>query len=244
MQELTSFVLRLCIVLPLIGIGSTYYQKYVIDPVLGFPGWWQTYLLNAAGPQPLKDASPASLFDDVYIGIDATSKRIWKNAPWSVHSLELALELAAAKAVILISLGAMFAAFAILTILTLIALILGPIVIPFLIFQRTALVFWSWLWVTVTLLLSLFAIDIIVVLFATVSSQLLAALTITGTPDTDMPSFWGAAVVFFLMGSTTVFVPRMVERVGGGVSVGLESVRHHMHAGAFRNATRMAVRRF
>jgi type IV secretory pathway VirB6-like protein len=151
--------------------------------------------------------------------------------------------LGAAQAIIVLSLAAMFAAFAILTILTLIALILGPIVIPFLLFRRTEIVFWSWVWVTVTLLLSLFAIDIIVVLFATAASQLVAAITPTGTPDTDLPGFWGAALVFFLMGSTTLFVPRMVERVGGGVGVGLENVRHHMTAGPVRNAARSAWRR-
>jgi type IV secretory pathway VirB6-like protein len=243
LQSLTSFVLRLCVVIPLIAVGSTYYQKYVIDPVLGFPSWWQTYLLNSSGPQPVVGASPASIFDDVYVGTWATSRRIWASVPWSFHSFEIALELAVAQAVIVLSLAAMFAAFAILTILTLIALILGPIVIPFLLFQRTQLVFWSWLWVTVTLLLSMFAIDIIVVLFATVSSQLIAALALTGTPDTDLPGFWGAALVFFLMGCTTVFVPRMVERVGGGVSVGLDSVRHHMTLGPVRNAATNVIRR-
>jgi type IV secretory pathway VirB6-like protein len=243
MHALTSFVMRLIVVVPLIAVGSSWYNDYVINPVLKFPGWWQQYLLNATGPQPLKDGSPASLFDDVYIGTWATERRIWASAPWSIHSIELAFELAAAQAIIVLSLAAMFAAFAILTILTLIALILGPIVIPFLLFRRTELVFWSWLWVTVTLLLSLFAIDIIVVLFATAASQLIAAITPTGTPDTDLPGFWGAALVFFLMGMTTVFVPRMVERVGGGVSVGLESVRHYMTAGPVRNAARSAWRR-
>lgn len=69
---------------------------------------------------------------------------------------------------------------------------------------------------------------------------MLAALQLTGTPDTDVPSFWGAAVVMLLLGSSMYGIKPLVERIGGGVAAGLDWAAYYATGGHVRDGARTA----
>jgi type IV secretory pathway VirB6-like protein len=202
---------------------------------MGLPSWWQGYLTNASGYQ-ITGSSPAALFDWVYNATYSTEAQIWSSTPWSFHAIEVAIALFAAQTVIMLSLAALFTAFAMLTLLALVMLIIGPVCIPFALFAETAFLFLGWVWATATLVLSMLAIDVLLSLFMAVMTALMQALTVTGTPQTDVPSFWGAAIVMGILGWSVRYVPRLMERIGSGVSVGLDYAAYHMSAGPYRDA--------
>jgi hypothetical protein len=229
------FVLKVCWVMPFIAVGSSLYQTYVVDPVVGLPSWWQGYLTNSSGYQ-VTGSSPVALFDWVYNTTYSTEAQIWFSTPWSFHAIEVAIALFGAQVVIMLSLAALFTAYAMLTLLALVMLIIGPVCIPFALFDETAVLFRGWVWATATLVLSMLAIDILLSLYAAVMIALMQAVTVTGTPQTDVPSFWGAAIVMGILGWSVRYVPRLMERIGSGVSVGLEHAAYHMSAGPYRAA--------
>ena len=135
-----------------------------------------------------------------------------------------------------LSLAAVFAAYAILTLLALIMLVIGPVCIPFVLFTATSFIFRGWIVATATLVLSMLCVDIVLTFFLGIMTKLMSALTVTGTATTDMPSFYGAALILGLMGISVKYVPRLVERIGGGVSVSMEYAAHHMSGGPMRSA--------
>jgi hypothetical protein len=175
------FVLKACWVMPFIAVGSSLYQTYVVNPVMGLPSWWQGYLTTSSGYQNT-GSSPAALFDWVYNTTYSTEAQIWASTPWSFHAIEVAIALFAAQVVIMLSLAALFTAYAMLTLLALVMLIIGPVCIPFALFAETAVLFRGWVWATATLVLSMLAIDILLSLYAAVMMALMQALTVTGAP--------------------------------------------------------------
>jgi type IV secretory pathway VirB6-like protein len=197
--------------------------------------WWQQYLTNSSGVQ-LTGSSPAGMLDWVYNTTYSTEAAIWLATPWSFHAVEVAIALVVARTIIVLSLAAMFTSYAMLTLLAMVLLILGPVFIPFALFSATVFVFRSWVWATATLVLSMLAIDILLSLFMAVMTALMQALVVSGTPQTDIPSFWGAAIVMGILGWSVHYVPRLIERIGSGVSVGLESAAYQMSGGPFRAA--------
>jgi hypothetical protein len=233
-DRFARFVLKACWVMPFIAVGSSLYQDYVVKPVMGLPAWWQGYLTTTDGYQST-GSSPAALFDWVYNTTYAIEGQIWNATPWSFNAILVAVGLFGAQALVTISLAALFTAYAMLTLLALVLLILGPVCIPFALFAETAILFRNWVWATATLVLSMLAIDILLSLYASVMKALMQAMAVTGTPETDMPGFWGAAIVMGIMGWSAVYVPRLVERIGMGVSVGLDHAAYHMSAGPVRS---------
>jgi hypothetical protein len=237
------FVLKACWVMPFIAVGSSLYQTYVVDPVMGLPSWWQGYLTTTSGYQNT-GSSPAALFDWVYNTTYAVEGQIWNSTPWSFGAIEVAIALFGAQIVIMLSLAALFTAYAMLTLLALVMLIIGPVCIPFVLFEETSPLFRGWVWATVTLVLSMLAIDILLSLYATIMMALMKALAVTGTPQTDLPGFWGCALVMGILGWSARYVPRVMERIGSGVSVGLDHASYHMSAGPYRELASTMTRRW
>ena len=230
-----KFVLTVCILIPFIAVGSPLYQSYVVDPVMGLPSWWQGYLGSSDGVQ-LTGSNPAGMLDHVYNQTYVVMTAILKATPLSFYLIVVAIALEAAWIVIVLSLTAIFVAYAILTLLALIMLVIGPVCIPFVLFAATSFIFRGWIIATATLVLSMLAVDIVLTFFLGIMTKLMSALTVTGTATTDMPSFYGAALILGIMGFATRYVPRLVERIGGGVGVSMEYAAHHMSGGPMRSA--------
>jgi hypothetical protein len=234
-----AWVARLALVVPLVAAGSTLYTQFVVQPVFGFPQWWAQYIAPAGGQFTL--SSPAAPFDQVYTATAATEQKIWSEAHGLVDDIKVAVGDVAAWLLISLSLGALFIPFAVLTLLSDVLVVLGPILIPFALFQRTAFLFWNWVWATATVLLSLFAIDIVLVMYSNVMNALVTALGVTGTADNDMVGFWGASLVMVLLGFSAAYVPSLVSRIGTGVAVSMASASYFMSAGPVRDGAMRVI---
>jgi hypothetical protein len=62
------------------------------------------------------------------------------------------------------------------------------------------------------------------------------------SPNTDLPGFAGMAIVLVIMGYSMTHLARLVERVGGGVTIGLDSAGYWMRGQALADAARLASR--
>jgi 4-amino-4-deoxy-L-arabinose transferase-like glycosyltransferase len=208
---------------------------------MDFPSWWQSYIINSAGYQVLDPGNPGSLLDRVYLDTGAIGDRIWHDTPWGIHSLYIALQLVGARLVCIGSLCGLFLPQAVLSFLSMIALMIGPVFLPCLMFQAASAFFWGWVWTVASLLASKLAIDIVIGMFSGIMVKLISAIAITGTPNTDIPGFWGAAIVMVLMGFSVRYVPQMVQAIGARVSVGMTEAANQISAGPMRDAMTKAA---
>lgn len=234
------FVLTVCFVVPFIGLGSSLYQAYVVDPVVGLPGFWQQHLATQNGIE-LSGRGPAAMLDAVYNQVYHSIVEIWKATPLSFGMFWNGAALCAAWVIVAFSLLAVFMAYAIITLLAMILLVIGPVMIPMVLFHVTASLFHGWIRATITLVLSMLAIDVILTIFLSVMTNLMSALTITGTPDTDLPSVWGCALAMAVMGWSVKYVPSLVSMIGGGVAVSLDNVSRHMSGAAAASVAMVPV---
>jgi type IV secretory pathway VirB6-like protein len=218
---------------PLVAAGSTLYTQFVVQPVFGFPQWWEQYIVPTGGQ--FTPSSPAAPFDKVYASTTATEQQIWSEAHGLITDIKVAVALDGAKLLIVLSLGALFVPFAVLVLLSEVLVVIGPVLIPFALFQRTAFLFWNWVWATATILLSLFVIDIVLAMYSNVMNALITALGVTGTADNDIVGFWSAALIMVLLGFSVVYVPALVARIGTGVTVSMASASYYMSAGPVRD---------
>ena len=164
-------------------------------------------------------------------------------SPWHVaHAIEIVFVGLIAKILTALGLAAMFVAIAVTTVLTFVALIVGPIIIPLTLFAVTRQVFWSWVGVLGTLLLSLLAVDIMLTLYEANMTAMLGAMTLSGTPDTDAPSVIALGIMVFILGSSVVFVPAMMTRIGGGVVAALDGAAWYLAGGPVRAAASASLR--
>jgi hypothetical protein len=228
-----AWVAKLALVVPLVAAGSTLYTQFVVQPVFGFPQWWAQYIVPTGGQ--FTPASPAAIFDQVYTAASATQQAIWNGTHGLISTVEVAISLLVAKVLMAVSLAVLFIPFAVLTLLSDVLVVIGPVLIPFALFQRTAFLFWNWIWATATILLSLFVIDIVLAMYSNVMNALVTAMVVTGTADNDLVSFWGAALVMVLLGFSAVYVPALVGRIGTGVTVSMASASYYMSAGPVRD---------
>ena len=240
-SALLRFILHLCVVVPLLAVGSVWYHDYVFAPVMDFPSWWQTYIINSIGYTIVDPGNPGSLLDRVYLDTGVVGERIWQATPWGIHSIYIALQLVGARFVCIASLCGLFLPQAILSLLSMIALMIGMLFLPCLMFHASAAIFWAWVWTVVSLLVSKLAIDIVIGMFSAAMVNLLAAITVTGTPNTDIPGFWGAAIVMVLMGFSVRYVPSLIHNIAGRVTVGMEGAARQMSAGPMRDAVTSAA---
>lgn len=243
-DTLVSFAVRLVLVMPFVTAGSQLYQNWVVQPVMGLPAWWQSWVISGIGGAGGGLSSPVSLLDQVYNGVSSAADKMASTAsPWHVaHAIEIVFVGLTAKILTALGLAAMFVAIAVTTVLTFVALIVGPIIIPLTLFAVTRQVFWSWAGVVGTLLLSLLAIDIMLTLYEANMTAMLGAMTLSGTPDTDAPAVIALGIMVFILGSSVVFVPAMMVRIGGGVVAALDGAAWYLAGGPVRAAALAPVR--
>ena len=226
-DRFARFVVTVGFVIPFITVGSTLYQTYVVDPVLELPSFWQKHLATQNGID-LAGSNPAAMLDAVYNQTYHVGIVILKATPSWLSMLWNAPIVGTAWIIIAFSLLAVFMAYAIITLLAMILLVIGPVMIPLVLFHVTAPLFHGWVRATITLVLSMLAIDVILNIFLSIMTNLMNALSITGTPDTDIPSVWGCALAMAVMGRSVKYVPSVIAMIGGGVAVSLDSVSRHM----------------
>jgi TrbL/VirB6 plasmid conjugal transfer protein/Transglycosylase SLT domain len=239
--EYKSRILRTAFVVALVAPGSTYFTNWVEAPVLGLPAYFATQFTNAPMTTNGTAPSAASVLDAVFDAIATNATRIWSATPW-VRMPYVALVLAVVLVISAVSLTVVFLVFGVLTLFTLIMLCMAPVFILALLFRELDRFFRGFVDVMVTLLISLLAVDIVLGFFETVMLQLENSVYPGGQNYTDAMSMVGQAIVLGIMGYSIKYLTRLIERIGGGVSIALDQVGYAMRGGFLQTAAVAPIR--
>jgi type IV secretory pathway VirB2 component (pilin) len=238
MPVFISFALRAAIVMAFIQVGNTFYTQWVEGFVLGLPDYFaNAFSLTGVG------GSPAQLFDGVMNGWVADVLAVWHAAPWSFHAFFIVMALAVVTVVIVIpALVAMFTVFLISTFLFLVMLTIGPLMILGLLFRTTHRFLHGYVNVMVTGAIFALVVDIVLGIFSSILTQVMANFTPSGSPDTDLPGLFGLAITMLITGFTMARLPRLVEAIGGGVAVSMDTAGRFVSGGFAADAAGAGAR--
>jgi hypothetical protein len=239
--EYKSRILRTAFVVALVTPGSTYFTNWVEAPVLGLPAYFATQFTNAAMTTNGTAPNAATVLDAVFDATASNATRIWSATPW-VRMPYVALVLAVVLTISAVSLTVVFLVFGVLTLLTLIMLCMAPVFILTLLFREMDRFFRGFVDVMATLLISLLAVDIILGFFETVMLQLENSVYPGGQNYTDAMGMVGQAIVLGIMGYSIKYLTRLIERIGGGVSIALDQVGYAMRGGFLQTAAVTPIR--
>ena len=194
MAVFLSFAIRAAIVMAFIQVGNTYYRDWIEAFVLGLPDYFaQAFSLTGSG------GSPQQLFDGVLNGWIADALSVWHSSPWSFKAIFIGFCLAAATVLIVIpSLVAMFTVFLISSFLLMVMLAIGPLMILALLFRTTHRFLHGYVNVMVTGAIFALVVDIVLGIFSSTLTQVMANFKPSGSPDTDLPGIFGLAIVILL----------------------------------------------
>ena len=140
--------------------------------------------------------------------------------------------MAAATVLIVIpSLVAMFTVFLISSFLLMVMLAIGPLMILGLLFRTTHRFLHGYVNVMVTGAIFALVVDIVLGIFSSTLTQVMANFKPSGSPDTDLPGLFGLAIVILVTGLSMGRLPRLVEAIGGGVAVSMDTAGRMMAGG-------------
>ena len=227
MAVFLSFAIRAAIVMAFIQVGNTYYRDWIEAFVLGLPDYFaQAFSLTGSG------GAPQQLFDGVLNGWTADALSVWHSSPWSFKAIFIGFCLAAATVLIVIpSLVAMFTVFLISSFLLMVMLAIGPLMILALLFRTTHRFLHGYVNVMVTGAIFALVVDIVLGIFSSTLTQVMANFKPSGSPDTDLPGIFGLAIVILVTGLSMGRLPRLVEAIGGGVAVSMDTAGRMMAGG-------------
>jgi type IV secretion system protein VirB6 len=238
MAVFLSFAIRAAVVMAFIQVGNTFYNQWVENLVLAVP----TYFSNAFSASGGIGATPAQLFDQILNGWFASILSVWHSSGWSMHAIFVGVVLALLTMLIVLpSLAAMFTVFLISTFLLLVMLTIGPLMILALLFQVTRRFFHSYVSVMVTGAVFALVVDIVLGIFSSILTGIMANFAPSGSPDTDLPGLFGLAAAMLVTGFSMARLPRLIEAIGGGVAVSLDTVGRYMAGGFAAEASGAAA---
>jgi type IV secretory pathway VirB2 component (pilin) len=227
MAVFLSFAIRAAIVMAFVQVGNTFYSQWVEQFVLSLP----TYFANAFS-LTVSGGSPAQLFDAILNGWMANVLSVWHSSPWSFHAIFIGFALGLTTLIIVLpSLVAMFTVFLISTFLLLVMLTIGPLMILGLLFRTTHRFLHGYVNVMVTGAIFALVVDIVLGIFSSILTQVMANFTPSGSPDTDLPGLFGLAVTMLIAGFSMARLPRLVDAIGGGVAVSMDTAGRMMAGG-------------
>lgn len=220
-NDAMRFVIRICIIVPMVAIGSPLYDQLILQPLIQWPGWWQSWVLQGIGGAGGGLQTPVSELDQIYNSVTSAGDAMAATASlWSpAHALGIFFTSTISDFVAFAGCAMMFLSKAGSTIGAFVVAVVGPIILPFAVFQTTRRMAFAWIGILGTFLLTMLATDILLALYQQNFTDLLNAMTITGTPDTDKPSVISLAMMVFVIGASVVVVAGAMAGIGGGVSV-------------------------
>lgn len=235
MSVFLAFAIRAAIVMTFIQVGNTFYSRWVEQLVLSIPVYFQ----SAFSTQSVSGANPAQILSQIANGWFASAEAVWHSAGWAFHAVWVAIIIALMTVVIVLpSLAVTFVVFLVSTFLLLLALTVGPFMILALLFQQTRRFFHAWVNVMVTGAIFALVVDIVLSIFSNILIGILGQFSPSGSPSTDLTGLFGLSVAMFVTGAVMSRLPRMVETIGGGVTVGLDKVGQYAQGGFAMDAAR------
>ena len=215
-DDLTHRFVRIAVVVAATGIGSVYYQEYVVNFFNGLPNWFATSITGATV------ANPGSLFDQIGADMWAHITNTWWNVPKLSSSVFLnALIILVAIVLIYVGLTLMFIVVLITNILMQLVITLGPLLMVSLAFDYTRAIFDRWMGSLIMLSLVTLGADIVGSVFAGVIKAALGVVTVSGEPLTDCIQLLSVAIVTMTMATGLLVLPRILESIVGAAGATL-----------------------
>jgi len=224
-QAMRRFM-RIAAVVFLLANTSAYNYYVVSFFTTGLPNFFAQHIAGAPG-----GTNPGATFDTVLTSMWYDTTLVWRNAPGWIKAIFFDLAAFAAFGIVACSLVVMFAVFLVVQMLIGVAVTIGPILILGWLFDCTRKIVNGWIDVLLTLSLVTLAVNVLLELLVTAMKTTLDSTVLTGPSTDQLLDLLGISLVVVVLGASVVVLPRMLERVAGGVAagVGLEGTRRWVH---------------
>jgi len=226
--------IRISFVVYLLSNTSAYNYYVVSFFTTGIPDFFAQNIAGAPG-----GTNPGATFDAVLVDMWMKTQIVWEASPGWIKGVFFDIGSVIAFVIVACSLVIMFAVFLVVQMLIGVWVVFGPILLLGWLFDYTKRIVNGWIDVLITLSLITFGINILLELLVTAMKMTLSSTDLAGPPSHELLQLLGISLVVLVLSASVVVLPRMLERVAGGVAagVGLEGARRWMHGGpAWRTA--------
>lgn len=218
-------VMRIAFVVFLVANTSAYNNYVVSFFTTGLPDFFAQHIAGAPG-----GTNPGASFDAVLTEMWIKTTIVWRDAPGWIKALFFDIAAIIAFMIVACSLVVMFAVFLVVQMLIGVAVTIGPVLILGWLFDYTRKIVNGWIDILITLSLVTLAVNILLEILVTAMKTALSNTTLTGSPNEQLIELLGISLVVLVLSASVVVLPRIIERVAGGVAagVGLESAHRWM----------------
>jgi TrbL/VirB6 plasmid conjugal transfer protein len=203
-------ILRIAAVVALTGIGSTWYQDYVVNLFTGLPVTFSNALLGG------QSTNPAAGFDAVIHAFNGAVSGVWWDLPWGVSTvIGDGILIALAALIVYIAVAMMFAVWIVAQALLGILLVIGPLIILALLFDYMRGWFDRWLAAAAMLVLVTVVTDLIAGLVQQIVLQAINALPSTGQSTQNTLNLVGIAMIVVVLSAAISLLPLLIQFLAG-----------------------------
>jgi len=227
-EQAMSRFMRMAIVVFLLANTSAYNYYVVSFFTTGLPDFFAQHIAGAPG-----GTNPGAAFDKALVDMWLKTTAVWQIAPGWIKAIFFDIASIAAFVIVACALVVMFAVFLVVQMLISLAVVIGPILLLAWLFDYTRKIVNGWIDVLITLSLLTLAINVLVELLVSAIGTALTDTQLTGPATDQLMELLGISLVVLVLSTSIVVLPRMLERIAGGVAagVGLEGARRWMHGG-------------
>ena len=218
-------VLRIAVVAFLVANTSAYNTYVVGFFTSGLPNFFAQHIAGAPG-----GTNPGAGFDKALIDMWFKTTAVWKVAPGWIKGVFFDIGSIAAFVIVACALVMMFAVFLVVQMLIGVMVVIGPIIILAWLFDYTRKIVNGWIDVLITLSLLTLTINVLVELLVSAIGTALTATQLSGPATDQLLDLLGISLVVLVLSASVLVLPRIIERIAGGVAagVGLESAHRWM----------------
>ena len=175
MVDFFNRIIRIAAVVALTGVGSSFYNQYVVQFFGGLPTWFSQNIVGTAS------TNPAANFDIVLHNFTSAASNTWWGLPYGATTLFLdGPIIAVCFAIVFVVLGLMFTVWLIAQALLQLLIVLGPLMILGILFDHTDGWFHRWVSACMLMIFVTLAADMVSSIMLKVIIGALNALPFSG----------------------------------------------------------------
>jgi hypothetical protein len=241
MSQMLYRAIRMSIVVAFVGVGSSYYNTYVLQFFSGLPTTLSNAILGANA------TNPAAGFDAVMHSFYVAVLGVWWQLPWGVSSVIVdGFLLGLSTLTVLVFVALMFTVWMIAQALLALLLTLGPLFFLALLFQYTDSFFYRWLNVLAALAVATLAVDMLSsVIVGVILTYINTMPTAGGQASGETIGLLGAAGVVVVLSFTIAMLPRVLGFITAAAGIppmnGPQAVITRVGSAVTRGATAAAA---
>jgi TrbL/VirB6 plasmid conjugal transfer protein/Transglycosylase-like domain len=214
-SEMLYRAIRMSIVAAFLGVGSSYYNTYILQFFSGLPTTLSNAILGA------NTTNPAAGFDAImhafYIGV----LNVWWQLPYGVTSVIVdGFLLGISTLIVLVFVALMFTVWMVAQVLLALLLTLGPLFFLALLFQYTDGWFYRWLNVLAAVVVATLAVDLLSsVIVGVILTYINTMPTAGGQASGATVGLIGVAGVVVVLSMTIAMLPRVLGFIAAAAGI-------------------------